>query len=96
MAKSSIDKRKAKEMQKGIHKLQLELSDEITTTFKTASTSLDIDEIVENYPDNIRKTTCDTKTLKQYVSMGLGYMIDKGLVKELPQDENGKWKLALV
>jgi hypothetical protein len=96
MGKNSINKRKAKEMQRGIEKLQLELKDEITEVFKASDTPLDIYEIVQNYPDNARKASCDEKTLKQYVAMGLGYMIEKGLVKELPQDANGKWKLALV
>ena len=96
MGKNAIDKRKAKEMQRGIEKLQLELSQEITQVFKTVSTPLDIEEIVKSYPDNVRKASCNAKTLKQYVAMGLGYMIDKSLVKELPQDENGKWKLELA
>lgn len=96
MGKNSIDKRKAKEMQKGIAKLQLELSAEITEVFKASSAPLDIMQIVANYPENARKTSCNEKTLKQYVSMGLGYMIEKKLVKELPQDEDGKWKLALI
>jgi hypothetical protein len=96
MGKNSIEKRKAKEMQRGIEKLQLELKDEITEVFKTSSSTLDIQEIVQNYPNNARKASCNEKTLKQYVAMGLGYMIEKGLVKELPQDADGKWKLALV
>lgn len=96
MASNSVDKRKAKEIKKAMHNLQLELADEITSVFKTAAQPLDIDEIVAHYPDNIRKTSCDTKTLRQYVAIGLGYMIGEKMVKELPQDSNGKWKLALV
>ncbi len=96
MGQNSIDKRKAKAMQKGIQKLQQELSNEIMTVFKRAATPLDINDIVANYPDNERKASCDTVTLKKYVSIGLGYMIEKQLIKELPQDENGKWKLTLA
>ncbi len=96
MEKNSINKRKAKAMQKGIQKLQLELKDEITAIFKNASKPLDINDIVANYPQNKRKVSCDTVTLKKYVSIGLGYMIENKLVKELPQDEDGKWNLVLV
>ncbi len=96
MGQNSIDKRKTKAMQKGIQKLQLELSGEIMTVFKSVSTPLDINDIVANYPDNERKASCDTETLKKYVSIGLGYMIEQQLIKELPQDEHGKWKLTPV
>ncbi len=96
MGKNSMDKRKAKAMQKGIQKLQVELSREIMGIFQSASTPLDINEIVANYPDNERKASCDTMTLKKYVSIGLGYMIEQQLIKELPQDEHGQWKLALI
>ncbi len=96
MGQNSIDKRKAKAMQKGIQKLQLELSNEIIAVFKSVSGPLDINDIVANYPDNERKASCDTVTLKKYVSIGLGYMIEKKLIKELPQDDNGKWNLELL
>ncbi len=96
MGQNAMDKRKAKAMQKGIEKLQRELSDEILSVFHKASTPLDINEIVANYPENDRKASCDTATLKKYVSIGLGYMIEQKFVKELPQDEEGRWRLALV
>jgi hypothetical protein len=96
MASNAIDKRKAKEMKKAMHKLQLELADEITSVFEAAAQPLDIDEIVAHYPENARKASCDAKTLRQYVAIGLGYMIGEKMVQELPQESNGQWKLALI
>ncbi len=96
MGQNSIDKRKAKAMQKEIEKLQLALSHEIMSVFNKRSMPLDINDIVAHYPDNERKSSCDTVTLKKYVSIGLGYMIEQGMIRELPQDENGKWKLELT
>lgn len=90
------EKRQMKERQRAIEKLQVEMATEITQVMRDCAAPMDMAEIMANYPMNRRRVESDDKTLKQYVAMGLGYMIDKKMIKELPQDSEGKWKLELI
>ncbi len=96
MGKHSAEKRKQKEKQRQIDQLQKELGVEIIEILKAANTPLDINQIVEHYPQNARRKESDDKTLKLYMSMGLGPLIQEGKVKELPQAEDGRYPLALA
>ncbi len=96
MGQKSLSKKKAKEMQKAIHALQVELGKEISEIFKEAKKPLDLAEIIELYPNNARRAEGDETTLKRYIQMGLGLMIQEGSVKQLPVDKDGKHRLELV
>jgi len=88
--------KQTKAMQKKILKLQKELALEIEAVMKAYGKPMSMLEIIEHYPENERKKSNNTKTLKQYISMGLGYMIGKGMVKELPVTTDGKYLLELA
>jgi hypothetical protein len=96
MGQKSLDKQKAKEMQKAIDKLQKELGKEIIGVFEAAKKPLDIAEIMELYPENERKKESDEKTLKSYIQMGLGPLVHGGKLKELPISDDGRYRLELV
>ncbi len=96
MGQKSLDKKQAKAMQKAIAKLQEELGEEIIDVFKTAKKPLDIAELMALYPDNARKQENDEKTLKSYMQMGLGPLVQNGLLKELPVSEDGRYRLELA
>ncbi len=96
MGQKSLDKKQAKAMQKAIAKLQEELGEEIIDVFKTAKKPLDIAELMALYPDNARKQESDEKTLKSYMQMGLGPLVQNGLLKELPVSEDGRYRLELA
>lgn len=96
MGQKSLEKRKAKEMQKAIQALQLELSKDILEVFKEADRALELEEIIQLYPDNARKKEGDKANLKRYVQMGLGYMIEEKMLKQLPADSEGKYRLELI
>lgn len=96
MGQKSLDKKKAKEMQKAIAKLQSELGEEILEIFKRVGKPMDIAEIMENYPNIDRKTQNDEKTLKSYVQMGLGPLVQEGTLKELEVSSDGRFRLELV
>jgi hypothetical protein len=88
--------KQTKAMQKKILKLQKELAQEIKEIMSSYGSPMDMQTIMDNYPDNERKKSNDTKTLKQYISMGLGYMISTGMVKELPITTDGRYLLELT
>ncbi|MEA1919278.1 MAG: hypothetical protein U9N52_05510 [Campylobacterota bacterium] len=96
MGQKALDKKKAKEMQKSIHALQVELGAEIMEIFKTANKPLDLAEIIALYPDNARRADNDEANLKRYIQMGLGPMVHEGVLKQLPIDSEGKHRLALA
>ncbi len=96
MGKHSQERKHAKEMQKKIITLQKELAKEIEDIMKAHDEPMDMQAIIDHYPDNERKIESDAPTLKRYVSIGLGYMISEGMIKELPKSEDGKFLLALV
>ena len=96
MGQKSLDKQKAKEMQKAIAKLQKELGNEILSVFETAKKPLDLNEIMALYPDNERKKEGSEKTLKSYIQMGLGPLVQNGKLKQLPVSDDGRYRLELV
>jgi hypothetical protein len=96
MGQKSLEKKKAKEMQKAIRALQDELGKEILEIFHKADRALDLEEIIELYPDNARRAENDGANLKRYIQMGLGPMVHEGVLKQLPIDEEGKHRLELV
>lgn len=96
MGQKSQEKKKAKEMQKAVHALQAELGEEIMEIFQTAKRPLDLQEIIELYPDNARKADNDAANLKRYIQMGLGPMVQDGVLKQLPIDSEGKHRLELA
>ena len=96
MGQKSLNKKKAKEMQKAIHALQVELGKEISEIFKEAKRPLDLAEIIELYPDNERRAEGDETNLKRYIQMGLGLMIQEGSIKQLPVNNEGKHLLELI
>jgi hypothetical protein len=96
MGQKSLEKQKAKKMQKAIHALQVELGKEILEIFKKADRALDLAEIIELYPDNARRAENDETNLKRYMQMGLGLMIQEGTIRQLPVDSEGKHRLELV
>ena len=96
MGQKSQEKKKAKKMQKAIHALQEELAKEILEIFQDAKRPLDLAEIIALYPDNARKAENDEANLKRYIQMGLGPMVQDGVVRQLPVDSEGKHRLELV
>ncbi|OQX60176.1 MAG: hypothetical protein B5M52_00845 [Helicobacteraceae bacterium 4484_230] len=88
--------KQTKAMQKKISRLQKELAAEIEDVIRAYGKPMDMQEIIDHYPDNERKKMSDAKTLKQYISMGLGYMISQGIIKELPKTPDGRYLLELV
>jgi len=95
MASTSQERKKAKEMQKQINKLQKELGEEIITIFKEAQKPLDVEEIAALYPDNERKKSANEKELKMYIQMGLGPLVNDGILVQLPVSEDGRYRLEL-
>ncbi len=96
MGQKAVDKKKAKEMQKAIYALQIELGKEILEIFQSAKKPLDLAEVIALYPDNARRADNDAENLKRYVQMGLGPMVQDGVLKQLPIDSKGKHRLELV
>ncbi len=96
MGQKAQEKKKAKEMQKAIAALQAELGKEILEIFQNEKRPLDLAEIIELYPDNARRADNDVANLKRYVQMGLGPMVQDGVLKQLPIDSEGKHRLELV
>jgi len=96
MGQKALDKKKAKAMQKAINALQSELGKEIMEIFTTAKKPLDLAEIIALYPQNERREKSNEKELKQYIQMGLGPMVQNGILKQLPIDSEGKHRLELV
>ena len=93
VGQKSLEKKKAKNMQKAIQALQKELGDEILEIFKEAKRPLDLTEIIELYPDNARRAENDEANLKRYMQMGLGPLVNDGVLKQLPIDTDGKHRL---
>ncbi|MEA3522687.1 MAG: hypothetical protein U9R50_06905 [Campylobacterota bacterium] len=96
MGQKALEKKKAKEMQKAIATLQDELGKEIMEIFQTAKKPLDLAEIIALYPENARRADNDAANLKRYIQMGLGPMVQNGVLKQLPIDTEGKHRLELV
>jgi len=96
MGQKSLDKKKAKEMQRAINQLQNELGEEIIAVFKEAGRALDLAELMEIYPENERKTKNDAKTFKSYLQLGIGPLVHNGQLKQLPVSSDGKYRLELV
>ncbi|MBN2895916.1 MAG: hypothetical protein JXK05_08530 [Campylobacterales bacterium] len=96
MGRKSIDKQQAKEMQKAINKLQKELGEEIVAIFKEAGKPLDVEELMERYPDNARRQESNATTLKRYMQLGLGPLVQEGVLKQLPQSADGRYRLELA
>jgi len=96
MGQKALDKKKAKEMQKAIAALQVELGKEILEIFQSAKKPLDLAEIIALYPDNARRADNDAENLKRFIQIGLGPMVQDGVLKQLLVDSEGKHRLELV
>ncbi|RLA69913.1 MAG: hypothetical protein DRG24_07705 [Epsilonproteobacteria bacterium] len=96
MGKHSQAKRQNKVKKQHVLKLQQEIGAEIIKVLEDSVSPLDASQILNHYPDNARRKENDDKTLKLYISMGLGYLIEAKKVKELPKTEDGRFPLALV
>ncbi len=96
MGQKAIDKKKAKDMQKAIAALQAELGKEIMEIFQNTKKPLDLAEIIALYPENARRADNDAENLKRYIQIGLGPMVQDGVLKQLPIDSEGKHRLELV
>ena len=93
----AMNKKQAKKMKKMIEALQKELSAEILSLMQAYGKPMDIEQIVDAYPDNARRQSCKNRQeLKQYVSIGLGSLIQDGKLKELPRAADGRFYLEIV
>ncbi|GEM_PF-1845561 len=91
-----MTKKQAKKMQKMIAALQKELADDIVAVMEASGEPMDMAQIVEAYPDNERRKSSNPQELKQYISMGLGKLIQDGKVRELPRTADGRFLLELA